>query len=326
VLTANSGEQALAQVIHQSPAIVLSDVMMPGMNGFEVCQQIKAREESVLTPVVLITSLESQQDRIRGLQAGADEFLSKPVNREELMARVRSLLRYQQARKQLEQAHKEQLRNMFKRYISPKWVDEILEHPEKAEITLVDQENRQDAVILFADLRGFTAISEQLEPKKVVKLLNEFFTLLTEVAYSHEGTIFNMAGDCLLIGFGVPFSIPDAAPRAVTAAVEMQQAFSQIEQQWQQEYAIEVGLGIGINKGEIIVGNVGSPTYMNYTVIGDTVNVASRLVGLAKAGEIIISKTVFQAIAEYQAIVAKIEHLPPVNLKGKSQAQQIYKI
>jgi CheY-like chemotaxis protein len=326
VLIANSGEQALMQVIHQSPAIVLSDVMMPGMNGFEVCQQIKAREASVLTPVVLITSLESQQDRIRGLQAGADEFLSKPVNREELMARVRSLLRYQQARKQLEQAHKEQLRNMFKRYISPKWVDEILEHPEKAEITLVDQENRQNAVILFADLRGFTAISEQLEPKKVVKLLNEFFTLLTEVAYFHEGTIFNMAGDCLLIGFGVPFSIQDAAPRAVIAAMEMQQAFSQIEQQWRQEYAIEVGLGIGINKGEIIVGNVGSPTYMNYTVIGDTVNVASRLVGLAKAGEIIISKTIFQAIAEHQTLVAKVEDLPPVNLKGKSQAQQIYKI
>ncbi|OQY45590.1 MAG: hypothetical protein B6247_28750, partial [Candidatus Parabeggiatoa sp. nov. 2] len=113
---------------------------------------------------------------------------SKPINREELMARVRSLLRYQHARAQLEDAHKEQLRDMFKRYISPKWVDEILENPEKAEI-LADQQNRQEAVILFADLRGFTSMSEKLRPKQVVALLNEFFTMLTDVGYHYDGTI-----------------------------------------------------------------------------------------------------------------------------------------
>jgi CheY-like chemotaxis protein len=325
VLLAHSGEEAFQLVRSQTPHIVLSDVMMPGMNGFEVCQQIKAHEESMLMPVVLITALEEQQDRIKGIQAGADEFLSKPINREELIARVRSLLRYQQARRQLEQAQKDQLQNMFKRYISPKWVDEILEHPEKAEITFVNQQDRQEAVILFADLRGFTAMSELLPPQAVVTLLNEFFTLLTEVGYRYDGTIFNMAGDCLLIGFGVPFYLDDATQRAINAALEMQREFVTLYTTWQRSYAIQVGLGIGINKGELIVGNVGSPTYMNYTVIGDTVNVASRLVNLAKGGEIIVSQSVLQAIPHLETELP-LEKLSPVTLKGKSQPQQIYKL
>ena len=325
VLIAYSGEEAFQLVISQMPHIVLSDVMMPGMNGFEVCQRIKEREASMLTPVVLITALEEQADRIKGIQAGADEFLSKPINREELIARVRSLLRYQQARLQLEQAKKEQLKNMFKRYISPKWVDEILEHPEKAELTLINQHDRQEAVILFADLRGFTAMSALLQPTAVVTLLNEFFTMLTEVGYRYDGTIFNMAGDCLLIGFGVPFYLDDAAPRAINAAIEMQHEFIDLYAAWQKTYDVQVGLGIGINQGELIVGNVGSPTYMNYTVIGDTVNVASRLVDLAKAGEIIFSQPVFQAI-HHLNIKLPLEKLPPVTLKGKSQPQQVYKL
>ncbi len=325
VITANKGEDALKLVAEQQPSIVLSDVMMPGMNGFEVCQSIKERDESALTPVVLITSLEGQQDRIKGLKAGADEFLSKPINREELMARVRSLLRYQQTRAKLEEAQKEHLKSMFKRYVSPKLVDEILQHPERAELALVDQQNRQNAVIMFADLRGFTAMSELLKPKEVVALLNQFFTMLTEVGYRYDGTVFNMAGDCLLIGFGVPFAQPNHSQRAVSAALEMQREFVALEQLWQKIYNIKVGLGIGINKGELIVGNVGSPTYMNYTVIGDTVNVASRLVNLAKSGEVIFSESLYQSLTD-MAFSTPPEALEPVNLKGKSQPQQVYRL
>lgn len=325
VLTATGGDEALTLVTTHLPNIILSDVMMPGMNGFQLCEEIKDHEQSILTPVVLITSLEGSQDRIKGIQAGADEFLSKPINREELIARVRSLLRYQVARAQLEEAQKKHLKDMFKRYVSPKLVDEILTHPDQAEIALSDQQNRQEAVILFADLRGFTAMSELLQPKEVVALLNQFFTMLTDVGYRHDGTIFNMAGDCLLIGFGVPFGQLDAAQRAVDAATEMQQEFIGLYTAWTTQYQVNVGLGIGINKGEIIVGNVGSPTYMNYTVIGDTVNVASRLVGLAHRGEIILSESVLNALNSV-SLRYPIESLAPVNLKGKSQAQDVYRI
>ncbi len=325
VLTANTGQDALNIVFNESPDIVLSDVMMPGMDGFEVCHRIKQNQRSVLIPVVLITALDGQSDRIKGIKAGADEFLSKPINREELMARVRSLLRYQRARAQLEEAQKEHLKSMFKRYVSPKLVDEILIHPSKAEFALVDQQNRLDAVILFADLRGFTAMSELLQPRDVVKLLNEFFTMLTEVGYRYDGTSFNMSGDCLLIGFGVPFHQINAAQRSINAAIEIQSEFVKLEEVWRETYGIKVGLGIGINKGELIVGNVGSPNFMSYTVIGDTVNVASRLVSMAKDGEVILSKTILDALDD-SPIVPYIETLEPVSLKGKSQLQQVFKL
>jgi class 3 adenylate cyclase/CheY-like chemotaxis protein/HPt (histidine-containing phosphotransfer) domain-containing protein len=325
VLTAHSGQEALKLLQTETPNIILSDVMMPGMNGFQLCERIKANEYNLLTPIVLITSLDGQQDRIQGIQAGADEFLSKPIHREELIARVRSLLRYQLVRAQLEEAQKEHLKSMFKRYVSPKLVDEILLRRDQAEIALVDQQNRQEAVVLFADLRGFTAMSEQLQPKEVVALLNQFFTMLTNIGYQYDGTIFNMAGDCLLIGFGVPFSQPDAAQRAVQAAAEMQKDFVHLHTAWQEQFNVKVGLGIGINKGELIVGNVGSPTYMNYTIIGDTVNVASRLVGLANKGEIILSESVLKAIDGIK-LADTIETLPPVTLKGKSQPQTVYKL
>jgi DNA-binding response OmpR family regulator/HPt (histidine-containing phosphotransfer) domain-containing protein len=275
VITANSGKDALALLLSEKPTLVLSDVMMPEMNGFDVCQHIKQNPETALTPVVLITSLDGQHDRIHGLQAGADEFLSKPINREELMARVRSLIRYQQTRMRLEEERQTYLKNLFKRYVSPNLVDEILQHPEQAaETFLADLQTRQEAAVMFADLRGFTAMSEMLKPKEVVSLLNVFFTMLTEVAYRYDGTVFNMAGDCLLIGFGVPFAQEDDACRALSAAAEMQQEFVALEQEWLKTYQVKVGLGIGINKGDMIVGNVGSPSYMNYTIIGDSVNVA----------------------------------------------------
>lgn len=327
VQTADGGEKAL-QILHTwQPDIVLSDVMMPNIDGFELCRRIKSNAETVLTPVVLITALEDRNDRVNGIQAGADEFLSKPIHREELVARVKSLLRYQQARKQLEQAQHERLQGTFKRYIAPTVVDEIFSHPEKAEQALTDRQTRQNGVVLFADLRSFTAMSEALQPLQVVALLNEFFTVLTEVAYQFEGTIFNMAGDCLLIGFGLPFEQVDAAQRAVNASILMQQKFLIVSKSWRERdiYHGDIGLGIGINKGDMIVGNVGSANYMNYTVIGDTVNVAARLTGVAAKNEIVLSDSVYQALENY-APIFPIYLEKPMMLKGKTKAAQIYKI
>ncbi len=328
VQTADNGIAALKVVQDWQPDIILSDVLMPKMNGFELCRHIKSDPLTVLTPVVLITALEDRSDRINGIQAGADEFLSKPIHREELIARVRSLLRYQHARKQLETAQREQLQGTFKRYIAPNLVDEILSHPEKAGQALTDRQNRQHGVVLFADMRGFTAMSEALQPAEVVALLNEFFTVLTEVAYQYEGTIFNMAGDCLLIGFGVPFEQVDSAQRATQAAIAMQERFTEVSGSWQARdiYHGDIGLGIGINKGDMIVGNVGSANYMNYTVIGDTVNVAARLMGVAKKREIILSDSLHQALTSTHYAGFAIKPQASVKLKGKALPAQIYKI
>lgn len=331
VRQATNGAEALAAIAFEKPDMILMDVIMPGMNGFEICQKLKGDPETLDVPLVLITGLHSKQDRVAGIEAGADDFLSKPVYAEELVARVRSLMRLTEARKALEEARlareieqRQWIHRMFERYVSPKLVKEILDQGDKRENPL-DRLSRLEVVALFADLRGFTRIAEKLEPSKVVELLNDFFTLITSVAYDYEGTVFNMAGDSLLIGFGVPLPQSDSAQRAVRAACTMIKRFQMHVSNWQTLYGIEAGLGIGVNRGEAIAGNVGSPTYMSYTIIGDAVNVAARLMQNAKSNEILISEAVFQ---DLDALAGELrpEPLEPMTVKGKSAPLPVYRI
>lgn len=330
---AASGEEALRIVAEESPSLVLLDVMLPGMDGFRVCTELKASPDTALIPVVLVTALDGRSDRIAGIEAGADEFLSKPVNREELLARVRSLLRLQAMREQLvearlaaETAKRQRLRGMFERYMSPKLVDEILSEPERSDALLMDRRARVEATILFADLRGFTRLSEQCRPETVVTLLNAYYTELTRVAFRYDGTIFNMAGDSLLVGFGVPLAQPDAVMRAVCTAHDMQEEFGRLRGIWQQRHGVEAALGVGINTGDVIAGNVGSPNYMSYTVIGDTVNTASRITALAGPGEIKVSERIKRAAETRCRELAFRSGAEMPVLKGKLSSEMIYSL
>ena len=329
VRQASNGNEALASIAFAKPDVILMDVIMPGASGFEICQKLKADPETLDIPLVLITGLQRRDDRVAGIEAGADDFLSKPVYPEELVARVRSLMRLSEARRALEEARlareieqRQWIHRMFERYVSPKLVKEILDEGNQRENPL-DRLSRLEVVALFADMRGFTSIAEKLEPSKVVELLNDFFSLITAVAYEHEGTVFNMAGDSLLIGFGVPLPQADSAERAVRAACAMIRRFQSHVANWQSTYDIKVGLGIGISRGEAIAGNVGSPTYMNYTIIGDAVNVAARLMQNAKANEILISEPVFNQLGS-PAEGLRLEPLPPMTFKGKSAPLPVY--
>ena len=329
---ASSGEEALSILEkHPLPAVVLLDVVMPGLDGIEVCRRIKSNQATLAVPVVLVTGLDSRPDRIRGIEAGADDFLSKPINREELVARVRSLARMNRMRRALEERQileeldrHDQIRRTFERYVSPKLADLILSGKNAAE-ALWSHQTRCEAVALFADLRGFTRMSEMLDVDAVVTLLNEFFTMLTQVAYRHEGTVFSMSGDELLVGFNVPFAQSDAGRRALLTACEMQQKFRRIAETWKTNYGVEVGLGVGLNCGEVIVGNVGSPTYMNYTMIGDAVNVAARLTNSAGMNEIIVSDSMLPVV---RSLLPKLSHelLQMITAKGKSAPIHVYRL
>ncbi|MBV9317292.1 MAG: adenylate/guanylate cyclase domain-containing protein [Gammaproteobacteria bacterium] len=215
------------------------------------------------------------------------------------------------------------LRQTFRRYVSPKVADKILEDAQLRDTLLSTADARAHAVVLFADLRGFTSMSEQLEAPRVVPLLNEYFSLLTEITFRHEGTVFHMAGDCLMLGFGVPLEQPDSAQRAVRAASEMLERFAELARSWQQCHHIEAGLGIGINEGDVVAGNIGSSAYMSYTIIGDTVNIAARLCQRARAGEILFSSTLKRSLDAHGVDIGATA-LPPLRLRGRSHPIDIY--
>jgi len=208
----------------------------------------------------------------------------------------------------------DRLQATFRRYVSPKLADRILgDNPSLPAITDI----RTRAVVLFADLRGFTGISERLEPHEVVPLLNEYFSLLTEITFHNEGTVFHMAGDCLMVGWGVPFIQADATCRAVTTGGQMLERFATLADSWRERHGIDTGLGIGINEGAVVAGNIGSPSFMSYTIIGDAVNIASRLCQRARAGEMVLSSAVKHSLDERgQAISA--QELPAMTLRGRS--------
>jgi len=254
---------------------------------------------------------------------------------EPLRARIAALLRARgvrtrKAAAQLEEEirrREELLRQTFRRYVSPRLADKILQDTELRDTLLAPAaapaEARAHAVVLFADLRGFTGIAEQLDPQRVVPLLNEFFSLLTEITFKYDGTVFHMAGDCLMLGFGVPHEQRDSAQRAVSAAREMLASFAELSRSWRERYQVEAGLGIGINEGDVVAGNVGSSAYMNYTIIGDTVNIAARLCQRARAGEMLFSSALKRTLDEHGLDVGATA-LPPLQLRGRSHPIDIF--
>jgi len=329
---AYDGEAALAHIAATPPDLVLLDVVMPGMSGFEVCERLKADPATALIPVVLVTVLEDHASRVRGIEAGADDFLCKPVSREELLARVKTLRRLHQTRRELEGRRlaaevrrKEAIRRTFSRYLSPRLAGQIMDDLGDEAASFKVDARRAAVVALFADLRGFTRITESIDVDNVVGMLNEYFTVLTEVAYENDGTIFNMAGDSLLVGFNVPFDQVDAPARAWRTAEAMVSRFAPIAAAWKQRHGVDAGIGIGMCRGEAIIGNVGSPHYMSYTVIGDTVNTAAHLMQMAKASELLLSGAAYQAIRDLVP-AARVESRGEVALRGKSGATPVYSI
>lgn len=327
-LIAGSGAEARSQLQLGTPDLILLDVLMHDANGFDLCREIKATRETQMVPIVMVTSLDSKEDRIQGIEAGCDEFLSKPVHRDELRARVHSLLKLRDARQALEreqlateEAKRAAMRRTFERYVSPNVVEQILYAGGKAFEDGAGE--RRDVVALFADMRGFTRMSEALAPQQVVGILNKFFSTLTEVAHRHDGTVLSMAGDCLLIGFGLPLALPNVELSALRAARDIVVQIKPLSALWQSNFGVQVGVGIGLNRGDVIVGNVGSQSYMSYTIIGDAVNIAARLTDLARPGEIVCTGKM-RACADSMAdeLVCVLEH--KVALKGKTQPVVAY--
>jgi len=326
---ASDGHMALAQIAAAPPDLVLLDVQMPGPDGFEICRRLKSSEATALLPVVLVTALEDHESRVRGIEAGADDFLSKPVRREELVARVNTLRRLHETRKELEGRRlaaevqeNEALRKAFSRYLSPRLAERVLRDSPRGADVFRNLSDRAAVVALFVDLRGFTRLSETVPVSSIVPMLNEFFTVLTEAAHENEGTVFSMAGDSMLIGFNVPVPQPDATTRAVSTGRAMIQRFAPVAARWQAQHGLSTGIGVGIESGEVVVGNVGAPSFTSYTIIGDPVNVAARLMQRAAPNEILIGPSASLSLPAMLGRSTPLERRK-VELKGKAAPVEV---
>lgn len=321
-------EEIAQSIARQTPDLVIVDLQGELDGLAHVASVLHANPATVFVPIVALAR--SAKSRLGAFEAGADEFLLHHVRREEFLVRMRCLLRSSAQRRQLaaeqlaeEVKRREAIRAAFRRYLSPKLADQILANADLRESMYGRAQMRTEAAIMFADMRGFTSLAERLKPAEVVELLNEFFALLTEITFRYDGTVFSMASDSLMVGFGVPVAQTDGVLRAIRAAREMLDEFAVLASRWKQRYGVETGLGIGINFGEVIAGNVGSASYMNYTIIGDAVNVASRLGQRARAGEMLFSDAV-KAVLDEHGFDLDALPLPSLILRGRTNPIDIF--
>jgi len=329
VTTATSGEEALAAVSANPPDLVLLDVMMPGLSGYDVCRQLRANAHTALLPVVLITALDPERERVKGIEAGADDFLSKPINQAELLARVRSLLRVKalqdEVRRQatmlqewntkLEERVASQVAELerlsrLKRFFSPNVADAILSSGEQSILS----PHRREICYVFLDLRGFTAFTDSAEPEEVEFVLREYHAAMGPLVTRYEGTLDRFAGDGILIFFNDPLPIPDPGLRAAQMALAMQAGFADLRARWTRS-GFDLDLGIGIAHGFATLGAFGFEGRQDYSAIGSVVNLAARLCDEARGGQIVIDRRTRAALGENAAVTP----VGPLQLKGLAQ-------
>jgi adenylate cyclase len=264
IVTAASGKEALEKVESERPDLILLDVMMPGMTGYEVCRKLRDAEATAMLPVVMVTALDPAQERVKGIEAGADDFLAKPINQPELLARVRSLLRVKALHDQLAELNRTlearvaaqvtQLDSLgrLKRFFSPQLAEAILsggaEDPLKS--------HRRDITVVFLDLRGFTAFAETAEPEEVMAVLREYHAEMGKLVLAHEGTLERFTGDGMMIFFNDPVVVENPSERAVRMAVAMRDRVADLATRWR-KLGHDLDFGVGIAQGYATIGAIG---------------------------------------------------------------------
>jgi adenylate cyclase len=335
VVTATSGQQALDRVAEQLPDIVLLDIMMPGMDGHEVCRRLRADPTTALLPVVMVTA-SGDQNKVKALESGADDFILKPVNQTELLARVRSLLRikayhdtiqHQAAElaewnRTLEQRVQEQLARLeradrLKQFLPLQVAEQIVSTGDEG---LLESHRRYIAVV-FCDLRGFTALSETAEPEEVMSILQEFHAAMGELISRYAGTVEHFAGDGLMVFFNDPQDCPEPEAQAVRLAVAMRDRMLAVSENWRQR-DYEFGFGVGVAAGYATLGCIGFEGRFHYGAIGSTVNLASRLCDAARDGQVLLNARARAALDDR----VEVEPLPDLTLKGFSRPVRAFSV
>ena len=310
LLQASDGEEAIEVTKKSLPDLILLDVMMPKLDGIEATKRIKADTSLPFTPIILVTAKADTKDVIIGLEAGADEYLTKPVDQTSLVARVKSMLRVKELHDKvatqaadlakwnatLEQRVTDQLAvieraGRLKRFLAPQVAELILSDGNEHLL----ESHRRDITVVFGDLRGFTAFAESAEPEEVMAILREYHSSLGPLVHKYEGTVERFIGDGFLVLFNDPLPCPDPSVRAIKMAAEMRACMGRLAEGWR-KHGHDLGFGIGIAHGYATLGRLGFEGRFEYSAIGTVVNLAARLCAQAEAGQILIDPKVHSAV------------------------------
>jgi len=429
--------KAVDTVAEYEPDIILMDVMMPNLNGYQVTEQLREKYPGEMLPIILVSALNESSDRAQGITAGANDFISKPIDVTEMTARVRSLLALKNAQDRIlaerkriesllnqignpvivtdidgvinqinpaarsvldvsdssvgktlddvfgmalddlrwrskersasvsgtyrhkkadggeqqeyqvsvspvegegfilfwqdisalrenermhietERAEKRQVIEAFSHYMSPALVDRVLKDPD-----IMTRRERREGVVLFADLRGFTRLTTQHEPDRVMELLNHVFAAMISIINDHEGLVFDIIGDELMIAFNVPYDQNNMRERALTTALAMVSDFVGLQEFWASQ-GMKIGLGIGISSGPVVLGHIGGASQMSYTMVGETINKAHRLVEMAEDKEIVVTREMlFDSMISDAGFT--VRELPDTKLQGIPDPVSVY--
>jgi len=313
VVEAYDGLEALEKIQHEQPDLLILDINMPRMDGYEVCLRLKSNPATAHIPVLMLSAMERVKDRVRGLSLGAEDYVIKPFRPDELAARVAARLR---AKREVDalRSSEEYVRMTFQRYVAPTVVRRLLSDPKAVALGGA----RRDITVLFADISGFTNLSEQLEPEQTLRLLNDFLTLAGRAVLEQEGTLDKFTGDAVMALFNAPLPQKNHAYRAVIAALNMQKRLATFECDMIPDRRLH--FKVGICSGDAVVGNAGMPDLMNYTAVGDTVNVAKRLEEQAQPDQILLSGSTYEAVRDR----VEVRALGAVHVKGRTAPLQVY--
>lgn len=312
---ARDGLQALQLARAVWPDLLILDINMPEMDGFEVCARLKRDATTTEIPILMLTALADIDDRVKGLGLGADDYLTKPFSPRELIARVNTRLHAKERTDQLK-ATQQRIRETFERFVAPQVVEALLQDPDK--VRLGGQ--LQEVTVLFADLEGFTPLSEKIPPEQLLEILNRYHGLMINEIKRAGGTVDKLLGDGILALYNAPLPQEDHTLQAIQTALAVQAALPQLYETL--EPAIRVKVNFGIHTGEAVVGNVGTADVMDYTAVGDTVNLASRLQGITHGGRITISQAAYERAGDR----IRVENQGPQKVKGREEAVITYEV
>jgi len=322
VVVAEDGEQALARVRETLPDLILLDIMMPKIDGLEVARRLKADTGLPFIPIIMVTAKTTAQDVLAGLEAGGDDYLTKPIDHGSLIVRVRAMLRIKALhdqitalnegleKKVLDQVDELERVGRLKRFLAPQLAQAIISSGDEK----ILENHRREVAAFFCDLRGFTSFSETAEPEDIMALLSEYHGAVGPLIRKYEGTLDRFTGDGMLVFFNDPVPCPDPAERAAKLALEMRAAVAGLVPQWAKR-GHTLGFGIGMAQGYATLGRIGFEDRFDYTAIGAVINLAARLCADAKDGQILVTGRLATAIED----VVEMEDLGERDIRGMSR-------